>query len=89
MELARREINLDDNLPANLKRSIELAAYFTHCRLQPVHLQLAIRSAMLLAFKIKNYSSATTFANRLLESGASQTIAAQVIDLQIFGMSFI
>ena len=34
-------------------RLTELSAYFTHCQLQPVHLILALRSAMGTAFKTK------------------------------------
>lgn len=48
-------------------RGTELAAYFTHCNLQPVHLLLALRSAMGTAFKHKNYIVAASFARRLLE----------------------
>lgn len=48
-------------------RSTELAAYFTHCNLQPVHLLLALRAAMGTAFKHKNYIAAAGFARRLLE----------------------
>jgi coatomer protein complex subunit alpha (xenin) len=48
-------------------RSTELSAYFTHCNLQPVHLLLALRSAMGTAFKHKNFIAAASFARRLLE----------------------
>ena len=48
-------------------RSTELAAYFSHCNLQPVHLLLALRSAMGTAFKHKNFILAASFARRLLE----------------------
>jgi coatomer protein complex subunit alpha (xenin) len=48
-------------------RSTELSAYFTHCNLQPVHLLLALRSAMGTAFKHKNFILAASFARRLLE----------------------
>ena len=48
-------------------RSTELAALFTHCNLQPVHLLLALRSAMGTSFKHKNYIVAASFARRLLE----------------------
>ena len=34
-------------------RSLELAAYFTHCKLQPGHLLLALKTAMATAFKNK------------------------------------
>jgi coatomer protein complex subunit alpha (xenin) len=48
-------------------RSTELCAYFTHCNLQPGHLFLALRQAMVQAFRIKNYITAASFAHRLLE----------------------
>mmetsp|Transcript_23588 Transcript_23588/g.31342 ORF Transcript_23588/g.31342 Transcript_23588/m.31342 type:complete len:1298 (+) Transcript_23588:62-3955(+) len=48
-------------------RSTELSAYFTHCNLQPIHLLLALRSAMGTAFKHKNFILAASFARRLLE----------------------
>jgi coatomer subunit alpha len=48
-------------------RSTELSAYFTHCNLQPVHLLLALRSAMGTAFKHKEFIVAAGFARRLLE----------------------
>jgi coatomer protein complex subunit alpha (xenin) len=48
-------------------RATELSAYFTHCNLQPGHLFLALRQAMVSAFRIKNYITAASFAQRLLE----------------------
>lgn len=48
-------------------RSLELAAYFTHCNLQPAHLMLALKTAMASAFKSKNFINAASFARRLLE----------------------
>jgi coatomer protein complex subunit alpha (xenin) len=48
-------------------RSVELGAYFTHCNLQPSHLALSLRMAMVAAFKLKNFISAASFARRLLE----------------------
>jgi coatomer protein complex subunit alpha (xenin) len=48
-------------------RATELAAYFTHCNLQPMHLLLALRSAMGTSFKHKNFIAAAGFARRLLE----------------------
>jgi coatomer protein complex subunit alpha (xenin) len=48
-------------------RSLELAAYFTHCNLQPAHLMLALKTAMASAFKAKNFINAAGFAKRLLE----------------------
>jgi coatomer subunit alpha len=52
---------------ANPVRAAELCAYFTHCNLQPGHLFLALRQAMVSAFRIKNYITAASFAHRLLE----------------------
>lgn len=46
---------------------MELLAYFTCCNLQPVHLLLALRLAMASAFKGKNFITAASFAQRLLE----------------------
>ena len=36
-----------------VSRGLELAAYFTHCNLQPSHLMLALKTAMASAFKAK------------------------------------
>jgi hypothetical protein len=38
---------------ADVARGLELAAYFTHCNLQPSHLMLALKTAMASAFKNK------------------------------------
>ena len=51
----------------DIPRSLELAAYFTHCNLQRGHLLLALKNAMVAAFKNKNYINAAAFARRLLE----------------------
>ncbi len=48
-------------------RSMELSAYFTHCNLQPMHILLALRLAMALCFKNKNYITSAGMAQRLLE----------------------
>jgi len=52
---------------SDISRTLELAAYFTHCNLQPAHLMLALKTAMASAFKNKNYINAASFARRLLE----------------------
>jgi coatomer protein complex subunit alpha (xenin) len=44
----------------DIKRSLELAALFTHCNLQPAHLLLALKTAMAIAFKNKVTSSSVT-----------------------------
>ncbi|GLI66143.1 hypothetical protein VaNZ11_009877 [Volvox africanus] len=71
-ELKRKELRDDD-----MARNAELAAYFTHCRLQPVHLALSLRSAMTIFFKLKNFATCATFCRRLLELNAGAKIAEQ------------
>jgi coatomer protein complex subunit alpha (xenin) len=75
METARKELpkaTLEDQ-----KRLCEMAAYFTHCSLQPVHQILTLRTALNLFFKLKNYKTAASFARRLLEQGPRQEVAQQ------------
>jgi len=48
-------------------RVLELAAYFTHCDLQPKHLQLILKSAMNLAARFRNFKTADHFARTLLD----------------------
>ena len=52
------------------KRAAELAAYFTHARLQPGHCVLSLRSAMTQFYKLENFATAAIFARRLLEMNA-------------------
>ena len=59
------------------KRSIELAAYFTHCNLQPAHTMLALKMAMTAAYKNKLFNYASSFARRLLELNPKQEISTQ------------
>eukprot|EP01033_Poteriospumella_lacustris_P007250 gene7250-5216_t len=56
-----------DNASSDVARSLELAAYFTHCNLQPAHMILALKTAMATAFKNKNFVNASSFARRLLD----------------------
>ncbi|XP_072049664.1 coatomer subunit alpha-like [Amphiura filiformis] len=75
MEAYRKEqpkSNLDQQ-----KRVCELAAYFTHCNLQPIHQILTLRTALNLFFKLKNFKTAASFARRLLELGPKPDVAAQ------------
>ena len=72
MESSRKELGADQDP----KRGLELAAYFTHCQLQTVHLQLTIRLAMVQAFKMRNFGTAKSFAQRLLEQGPSPQVAS-------------
>ncbi|XRM48358.1 hypothetical protein ABZX51_011283 [Aspergillus tubingensis] len=75
IELERRSIPTDT--PDNLKRSLELSAYFTIPKLEVAHRQLALMAAMKLAFANKNYSSALSFANRMLANGGSPKLLEQ------------
>ncbi|XP_064643414.1 coatomer subunit alpha-like isoform X3 [Lineus longissimus] len=75
MELTRKDMpksTLDEQ-----KRICEMAAYFTHCNLQSVHLILTLRTALNLFFKLKNYKTAASFARRLLECGPRPEVATQ------------
>jgi len=56
----------------------ELAAYFTHCNLQPVHAQLALRSAMNVCIKIKNWAMAYNFGRRIMDLSPKQDVAEKV-----------
>lgn len=60
------------------KRQCEMAAYFTHCNLQPVHQILTLRTALNMFFKLKNYKTAGSFARRLLELGPRPEVSQQV-----------
>jgi coatomer protein complex subunit alpha (xenin) len=71
LELARKEVKDDPN------RTAELAAYFTHAKLQPVHQCLSLRSAMFIFFKMKNFATTATFCRRLLELNPPAKMAQQ------------
>lgn len=75
MESHRKELpkgNIEEQ-----KRICELAAYFTHCNLQPIHQILTLRTACNLFFKIKNFKTSGSFARRLLELGPRPEVAQQ------------
>lgn len=76
IELERRALD-----PADVKRNLELAAYFTRAKLQNAHKVNALQVAMLQSFKLKNYSSASYFAGELLlivSSGAKAEQAQKI-----------
>ncbi|KAL2835051.1 coatomer WD associated region-domain-containing protein [Aspergillus cavernicola] len=75
IELERRTLSSDS--PDDLKKSLELSAYFTIPKLEVAHRQLALMAAMKLAFANKNYSSALSFANRMLANGGSAKLLDQ------------
>lgn len=76
IELERRRVAQEE--PDNVRRSLELAAYFTHCDMQPPHLQIALRSAIGVFAKANNHATAAKFARRLLELNPDPKIVAQV-----------
>ena len=76
-EIKRREAK------DNLARAAELAAYFTHCSLQRVHLALALRGAMTIFFKLKNFNTCATFCRRLLELNPDEKMAGQARQVHV------
>ncbi|OQR74758.1 coatomer subunit alpha-like, partial [Tropilaelaps mercedesae] len=60
------------------KRVCEMAAYFTHCKLQHIHQMLTLRTAVNLFFKMKNYKTAASFGRRLLELGPKPDVSQQI-----------
>jgi coatomer protein complex subunit alpha (xenin) len=75
IELERRRIAQAE--PDNVRRSLELAAYFTHCQLQPQHMQIALRSAIGVFAKANNHATAAKLARRLLDLKPDPKIVAQ------------
>lgn len=76
IELARR--STEEDTEANIKRNLELAAYFTIPKLEVSHRNLALMAAIKQATKHKNYSTALSFANRVIANGGSSKIIEQV-----------
>lgn len=62
IELKRRSLPTED-----VKRNLELAAYFTKAKLSPIHRSNALQVAMSQSFKHKNYVQASFFAAELLK----------------------
>ncbi|KAI0064361.1 coatomer subunit alpha-2 [Artomyces pyxidatus] len=75
IELERRRVAQEQ--PDSVQRSLELAAYFTHCKLQPPHMQIALRSAIQVFTKANNTATAAKFARRLLDLNPDPKIVAQ------------
>jgi coatomer subunit alpha len=74
IELSRRNLGSNEEIaasPEKLKRSLELSAYFTIPKLEVPHRQIALVSAMKLAYTNKNFNSALSFANRMLANGGA------------------
>nr|GAT59180.1 coatomer alpha subunit [Mycena chlorophos] len=73
IELERRRIEDD---PEQIRRNLELAAYFTQCKLQPPQAMLALRSAITVFTKANNQADAARFARRLLELKPDNKVVA-------------
>ncbi|KAK6078388.1 coatomer protein subunit alpha [Seiridium cupressi] len=74
IELARRRLGAPDAVNSNpdlQKRSLELSAYFTIPKIEVPHRQLALLNAMNLASRSRNFSTALSFANRMLANGGA------------------
>jgi coatomer protein complex subunit alpha (xenin) len=79
--VSRREYNIGlrcemerKALAEDPKRAAELAAYFTHAKMQPGHIVLSLRSAMTQFYKLENFATAAIFARRLLEMNAPSKV---------------
>lgn len=81
IELERRKLAAESGespKEAQLKRQLELAAYFTIPKLEVVHRQLTLMAAMRLAVTNKQWKSALSFADRMIASGPIQKHAENV-----------
>lgn len=85
IELERRRVVQDE--PDNIVRNLELAAYFTHCDLQPSHLKLALRNAALVFAKAGNFATAARFAQRTLTLNPDPKTSATVSLLHFITIS--
>jgi coatomer subunit alpha len=82
VELARREMASRGDADQNLKRQLELNAYFTVPNLEVAHRQYALTAAMKQAFSKKQFSSSLSFANRIIANGAPAKLVENVSDFQ-------
>jgi len=76
IELERRRVAQEE--PENVRRGLELAAFFTHCQLQPPHLQISLRSAMQVFTKAGNAGTAAKFARKLLDLNPDPRVVSLV-----------
>ncbi|KAI6204356.1 Coatomer subunit alpha [Aphelenchoides besseyi] len=76
LESARKELSRD--AADSVRRNVEMAAYFTHCDLQPVHKILTLRTAANLAFKNNAKRACASFCRRCLELGPKPDVAANL-----------
>ncbi|KAF7316415.1 Coatomer subunit alpha [Mycena indigotica] len=74
IELERRRVAEEE--PDNVSRNLELAAYFTECKLQPPQVLLALRSAITVFSKANNQFDAARYARRLLALNPDAKVVA-------------
>lgn len=77
IELARKAAADDP------QRQAELAAYFTHCALQPTHVRLSLQSAMSINYKLKNFNTAAVFCRRLLELNPPPAVSVGEVEVVV------
>jgi hypothetical protein len=88
METTRRRLVAES--PEDITRNLELAAYFTHCKLAASHIQLALRSAMGVFSKAGNHATAAVFARRLIDTSPSDAkVITQVSTLSLLLPPFV
>jgi coatomer protein complex subunit alpha (xenin) len=85
IEIERRRVDKEE--PDNLARNLALAAYFTHCQLQPPQMQIALRSAMSVFTKANNQPDAARFAKRLLQLPIDPKLTAHVCRILLLWLS--
>jgi coatomer protein complex subunit alpha (xenin) len=74
VNLCRLEVTrkgMDQTSPPTA-RMVELAAYMTCCKVQPVHLMLTLQLAMTISYKAANYVTAASFAKRLIQGFSNE-----------------
>lgn len=76
IELERRRLAQEE--PDNIQRQLELAVYFAHCKMQPQHLQIALRNAIVVFSKANNHATAAKLARRLIDLQPDAKIVAKV-----------
>ncbi|GAB6029860.1 hypothetical protein CHUAL_005569 [Chamberlinius hualienensis] len=76
IELKMRSLDKSD--PENEKRVCELAAYKTHCNLQPVHQILSLRVANNIMVKIGNFKTAAALAKRIIKAKPSAELVEKM-----------
>ena len=79
IELERRRLAAaGDESEESLKRQLELSAYFTIPKMDVQHTQLALMASMKFAFANKQFSSALSFANRIVANNVNAKLVDQV-----------